>query len=120
MEFRAGDLGTGLTCASFIVLVFDSVHLSIIDEQTWPIDRPEDAQWRERIIALLVATAMPAERALRIKDSQSEARVRPEEIAGAFVQTPWPVEFHKAATVAREIVAELEEVIPRPPAAAQL
>jgi hypothetical protein len=118
MEFRTDDAGTGLTCSSFVALVFDSLHLPILNEATWPTDRPEDAQWRENIIALLVAGGMPPERALRIKQAQSEARVRPEEMAGAFVQMPWPVSFDAALAVAAEIVAELEEVIPKPPPAA--
>src|SRR5262249_25893456 len=50
VTFNARDPGTGLTCATFVKLVFDALSMPLVEITTWPWNRPEDEAWRERII----------------------------------------------------------------------
>jgi hypothetical protein len=113
VKFEAGVRGTGLTCATFICLVFSSLKLPILVPDTWPKDRPEDVEWRTRTIERL-ALQVPADRLAAIKSAVADARIRPEELTASFVQRPWPVSFPDAEVLAREVIDELEQqLMPR-------
>lgn len=116
VRFKAGGQEDGLTCSTFIVRLFECLGWPIADIDTWP-DRPEDTQWA-RDLAAHMANAPIAQRVPVLRDrlraardaADKDPRVRPEELAGAFVQRPWPVRFAAAEAVARQIIAELAAV----------
>src|SRR5262249_28463823 len=38
-------LGYGLTCATFVLGIFRSVEVELVDTSTWPTDRADDLAW---------------------------------------------------------------------------
>jgi hypothetical protein len=95
----------GLTCATFVLAVFQSVGLTIVDCDSWPRNRPEDANWHQWIILNLKQTnASQAELDKVKKQAESGcARFRPEEVCGSVLKFP--------PTVPHPQVIELSEAI---------
>ncbi len=52
-----GPTRFGLTCASFVLALFHSARLPLIDYSTWISDRPGDRKWQEDIVENLVNRA---------------------------------------------------------------
>lgn len=83
----------GLTCATFVMAVFNSCGIQLIDIQSWDL-RESDSDWHNSIIA----TLMDTKERFGISDIHIEnvskelgcARFRPEEVAvsSTFEQTP--------------------------------
>ncbi|HEY7089649.1 MAG TPA: hypothetical protein VH518_16240, partial [Tepidisphaeraceae bacterium] len=48
LEFIYGAGSLGLTCASFVLAVFNFVGIDLVNYDSWPI-RPGDEQWLEKI-----------------------------------------------------------------------
>lgn len=73
----------GLTCATFVMLVFQEAGAPLLRPETWPTDRAEDARWHDRVVALLEQTGVPADHVANVRSERGCARFRPEETAGA-------------------------------------
>lgn len=76
--------GHGLTCVTFVSLVFKSAKVPIVRMGNWPI-RKADEKVHLRLLERLKADATP-EHVKRVSKEVRCARVRPEEIAGACLQ----------------------------------
>jgi hypothetical protein len=107
-SFTAKERGKGVTCATFIMLVLQTLGLPLIEQDTWPA-RPEDVQWQQRILDALQPHMAPEELALVAQDVGC-ARYRPIEIAAACSHDPWPVNYETAVQLAQEILAEVVDV----------
>jgi sirohydrochlorin ferrochelatase len=88
-----------------------AVKLTVLDIDSWPPDRADDAEWRMKILKLLLATGVDLERVRRVENGLIDTRVRPEELTAAGALAPWPVSFPTAEQVARLIVRQLEAAI---------
>lgn len=107
--------GTGLTCATYLMAVFDALQIPLVEWPTWPAGRPEDQEWAQQILALLPCIQPPA------SDEHVEAqrahindvvRYRPEEVAAAFgMVTTRAMSFREIEPTSLEIKAQL----PTPP-----
>ena len=89
----------GLTCATFVLALFDAVGIRIAQYATWPQDRQGDIEWQTQIIASLLSRAAPE----HIEHLQSEvgaARFRPEEVAASAAIAPPAAEFEAASVLA--------------------
>ena len=81
-----GSHESGLTCATFVMTVFHSIGIDLIDIKNWP-KRPEDDDWEGRIKHLLaehkVQVDMSKEHLEKLKFEvlQGCPRFRPEEVA---------------------------------------
>ncbi len=100
---------SGLTCASFVAVVFASVNCPLVDLGTW--DERTSARRREDDEAQFTLVAhlrrhYPAH-AERVAAEIGCNRLRPEEIAAASGMTPHPVKFAAAAAAG----AKLAEVV---------
>jgi len=107
IEFQSSDPSGGLTCVTFIVLVFKRLYLPVVVEGSWPV-RPDDALWRASVIQALLASGADPNRMDRVKNGLVDPRIRPEELVGSFIQRPWPVSFDAAHKLVREVIADLE------------
>lgn len=105
-EYLIGPTRYGLTCVSFVLAVFERSGLRLVNYETWPTGRPGDAEWQEQIIQKLESRADPDHiRALR--NDIGTVRFRPEEVAGAAMASPLPVDFDRASEGARLVLARL-------------
>ena len=102
--------GQGLTCATFIVALFDELGIPFIEIGTWQA-RSDDTAWAHRILAMLSplmsSEHVSAQRG-RIGDT---TRVRPADVAAAGLlihqQRESPLEFEEVAPLSERIEAAL-------------
>lgn len=109
-----GPTRYGLTCASFVLALFDISGLPLLSYETWPIDRIEDAEWQHEIIKRLEAPENPPKyrptpaHLARLRTGIGCVRFRPEEVAGAATETTLPVEFQIAERLGNAILQRLQ------------
>jgi hypothetical protein len=95
--------GWGLTCATFILAVFDLAGVQLVRGQSWP-EREEDREWQRRMITQLAlrqtASPTPPSHVKEMRRDVGEKRFRPLEVAGAAAANTYPVEFPAANAAA--------------------
>jgi hypothetical protein len=108
--------GSGLTCATFLLALFNDFNLPLIDISTWPKARKGDFVWLRRILRFLRHTVlkdqkMPAWVWLeQFKQRHQLKRFRPEEVfatAGLFAGEP--LKFTEVEIAGHNINAALKE-----------
>lgn len=106
-DFFAGDLGTGLTCATFVACVMRDYGLPVLQAETWP-KRASDEQFRQFVLDLFLEHR-PNEKdhieAIRVADIQF--RIQPDEVAGAMLHDGPPANFDAARKLADSILADI-------------
>ncbi len=106
-EYLQGPTQFGLTCATFVLAVFDDVGIRLVNFVDWPIDRPGDREWQQSMLALLRKRNAPTDHINRVATDVGVARFRPEEVAGASKESSYPVSFAVASGRAEEILVQL-------------
>lgn len=105
---RGGDIGLmlgpgsdGLTCATFILAVFNAVGLKLINEASWPSRKDADRAW-------VMSTFSDSEQKKRLlAEIESGAiRIRPDEVMAACNGAP-PAEFQDCQPTCQRILAML-------------
>jgi len=109
-KFLLGPTRHGLTCATFVLAVFQLVGLKLIRFESWPTERPSDCEWQQAVISALESSNPPAspEHVQAIKNEVGNVRFRPEEVAAAATVSPLPAEFEICAERADGILQRLE------------
>ncbi len=74
--------GQGLTCATFIVELFNELGIPFIDVETWK-PRTGDPEWAERILAMISNSMSPEHINAQLAKIGQTIRVRPADIAAA-------------------------------------
>jgi hypothetical protein len=107
-DYLLGPSRFGLTCASFVLAVFQAAGLSLADYATWPADRPGDRQWQEKIVQLLEGRA-DQDHVEHVRREVGAVRYRPEEVAAAMALAPPPATFQQAEELGRQIIERINE-----------
>ncbi|NVN85976.1 MAG: hypothetical protein HXX15_07780 [Rhodopseudomonas sp.] len=108
-RFISPPIGQGFTCATFIVAVLRHLGFELLNEDTWPLSRTDDALWQAGIIARLRECGVPTEHVAALAQDIGARRFRPEEVCGATCLAPnWPVDFDNASAIAAGIIADIE------------
>lgn len=98
-DFLLPEGATGLSCATFVVQVFRSAGLPILDASTWPPARPKDRERQRTLIEWLRDYPDPRHRdpiqADRLEAEVGCPRIRPEEVAGACLEDEIPAGFEQ-------------------------
>lgn len=102
-----GPTRFGLTCASFVLAVFEATGLKLVDYTSWPVDRPGDREWQESMVALLATKQAPEEHVDHVRSEIGAARYRPEEVAAAAAIAPPSTTFAAIDSLSVEILAKL-------------
>jgi hypothetical protein len=84
--------GVGLTCATFIVGIFERLKLSIVDLTTWRERRVQDTKFRDRIIQAASENGM-AHMAARLMAEKPNFRLKPWELCASATANKYPVKF---------------------------
>lgn len=110
-EFLLGPTRHGLTCASFVLAVFESVGIRLVRYEDWPSSRPGDREWQEWVISELERSDPPVSREHieAVKNEVGGIRFRPEDVASAGTTSPLPADFATAAQRAERILDRLGE-----------
>jgi hypothetical protein len=108
-EIRWTAPGNGLTCATFVLAVFDSAGVRLAKGETWPIDRPEDKQFQREMIKLVDQRSDASAAHLKgMKADVGQIRPRVLEVAGAVAADVYPADFASAQTLGQQLQEILE------------
>lgn len=79
-QLRLGPEAKGLTCATFVLAVFNAVGVRLVDEQDWPIRKDDDRQFLEFVRPI----TSPEHLAILEREVEEGCkRIRPDELIGA-------------------------------------
>jgi hypothetical protein len=107
-KYVPSGVGTGLTCATYILSVFEALELAPIDLGSWPVGRPEDIAWGEQILAALVGHATDEHIDAQRAELPNVVRYRPEEVGTAFsIFTSQPLTFPQVEPDSIGLLAQL-------------
>jgi hypothetical protein len=87
--------GAGLTCATFIMAVFQSLGFTLLDETTWE-SRPDDVTEKQAIMNMLAECDPPPDPAAT-EPFLEDVRYRPEEVAFGVIHYPPTIDFATAS-----------------------
>ncbi len=107
--FLIGSTRYGLTCASFVLAIFDAAGLRIAEYSSWPVNRDGDCKWQEKIIECLSDHA-EQEHIDHLRGEIGAVRFRPEEVAAAAAIAPPPTSFDAAAELGSRILAKMLQI----------
>lgn len=112
-EIRWTAPGNGLTCATFVLAVFDSAGIRLVKGETWPVDRPEDRHFQREIIKLVhERSKASAAHVEGMNANVGKMRLRVLEVAGAVAADAYPADFATAQTLGQRLQQTLEGTAP--------
>lgn len=97
--------GEGLTCATFVMEVFEWLYLPVVDQKSWET-RDTDQPFFDCILKFL-KKQMSDDYIKHIEENRDVPRFRPEEIAAGVISDEFPLSFQKALKISRKIVSEI-------------
>lgn len=98
----------GLTCASFVLAVYDAVGVRLAEYSTWPADRAGDRDWQADVVRRLEeAGACEPSHLARLKVDVGAVRYRPEEVVAATALAKPTCAFDAAASLGAEVRVRL-------------
>jgi hypothetical protein len=105
-EIRWTAPGSGLTCATFVLAVFDAAGVRLVTGDDWPKpdDRPEDKQFQEEIVELVrTQSSATAAHVTGMQADIGQVRFRVLEVAGAVAADAYPASFATAKTLGEQL-----------------
>lgn len=106
-EFLVGPTNTGLTCASFVLAVFERAQLRLTHYGGWSSPDSDDIRWQEMVVEVLRSTSGVTPEHIRIveQETATSVRYRPEHVAGAAaIRGRRPVKYISAKAMGFDIV----------------
>lgn len=87
-ELNLKGNSAGFTCATFVLAVFDTCGVRLLDENTWKF-RNEDLDWQKKIVDILCQEKASKKHIAKVQNEIGCARFRPEEVAvSSFFDLP--------------------------------
>jgi len=83
------DPEAGMNCSSFVIAVFSSFNIPLVNAATWPIGLQQDIEEQTTLVCTLLNSDNPDDRQQAFKISPQigkHPRIRPEETAGACLE----------------------------------
>lgn len=102
-EWLLGPTRHGLTCATFVLAMFELAGLRLIDLSDWP-ERSEDRTFQEWVVELLKERGATPPHIRAVQDETGAARVRPEEVAASAAVAQRPASFADLWDLSLQIV----------------
>jgi hypothetical protein len=108
-ELRGGPEEHGLTCSTFILAVFASAQLRLVDLSSWK-DREDDRTAQERIVDFLKKRRAHASHIEAVSKQVGCIRVRPSEAVGACAH-PLPCAFEQAKEAGELLQQKISQIL---------
>jgi hypothetical protein len=104
--------GKGLSCSTFVLALFRSARLPLVDTTDWPTDRPGDRAFQELLVHILEHTGASPDHVAAVRTEIGCARIRPEEVAGAALFSALPVRHPGAEAAGLVLIERLDAGTP--------
>lgn len=103
LQLNSKDIG--LTCATFILSIFQSISINLIDTTTWKY-REDDIAWQNNILNLLEKNKDQIESDVLNHCSQNIGcyRFRPEEVASSISYHRLPIDFETCKNLGAKLI----------------
>ena len=100
----------GLTCATFIILMFEYVGIRLLEKETWEQNRSEERQREDAEAQRLLVEYLRSKRDHRshgdlVAGEVGSPRIRAEEVAAASGMTGRPISLARAEPEGRRVLA---------------
>ena len=95
-ELLFKDSQYGLTCASFVLAVFDAAGLRLANYETWPDGRDQDIRWQHFILSQLRKYNAPNEHVKNVETEVGAVRFHPQQVTACAAYVPPPLDFQLA------------------------
>lgn len=116
-EIRWTAPGNGLSCATFVLAVFDSAGVRLVKGETWPINREDDKTFQSLMIQTIRISGNATTAHIKgMKDDIGQVRFRVLEVAGAVAAEVYPAEFSVAEANGYALQLMIDGASQRPPA----
>ena len=97
----------GLTCSTFVIVLFRSAEINLVDDTTW-MSRTDDVERHKLLLQILEKNSnIESEFLEKVREDLSTVRIRPEETAGCCLAPALPVVFSKAQKFGHEVLMRL-------------
>jgi hypothetical protein len=106
-DYVAGTLGDGLTCATFVMAVFNAYEIPLLKIEEWPL-RLEDSGWQTGQVRS-IAAQFGAIIGAAIEDHVGEPRFLPEQVTAGAISIDRPLGYNRACTLGNRIRRALVE-----------
>jgi len=112
LDIKTGEFmdrnGHGLTCATFVLAMFASHGIPLLQLSEWP-ERKDDQAWQEDIVGVLRKRGVNEKHVNAVNEQVKRgcARYRPEEVAAAGAAPSLPIGFTYAEELGKRIVEKL-------------
>lgn len=106
-RFLLGPTTTGLTCASFVLAVFERAQLRLARYMGWAAPDSNDIRWQQSVLDALRRTpGVSAEHINAVeREVGNSVRYRPEQVAGAAaIRKRRPVKYQYAKSLGNDVV----------------
>jgi len=107
LSLEQNERAQGLTCASFVLGIFKSAGIRLVEESTW-VPRPEEDIDFVKTLRFSDTKLPELRPALRAEAESGIPRVRPEEVMGACCSSPLPVHFEQCREQGQRVLKILE------------
>ncbi len=104
-RLRLAATGKGLTCATFVLSIFEVYGYVLLKRDEWPEDA--NLEWQSAILELLEKSGAPEKQLNAVRDDLGCRRYTPLEVVGAAGQSGWPIGFSEALRLAEQLEMEL-------------
>jgi hypothetical protein len=91
-ELRLTGNAIGLTCSTFIMAIFQSIGITLIDFKLWP-HRQNDIEWKEEVVNLLAQHGVDEDHVNAVRNETAFTRFRPEEVTASSINNKLPSSF---------------------------
>jgi hypothetical protein len=107
-SIQLGDEACGLTCATFVLAIFDAMGFPLLAYEEWR-SRPGDMEFQNHILALLSQHKASQTHIDKVRKEVGCVRFRPEDIVAAsfFKWTSWPISFPSAHLLGEWVLTTL-------------
>lgn len=112
----------GLSCATFVNVVFQAAKVKLVDEETWASQRTQeraaqDREAKKRVAQALAKREADRDQARRIDSELDSPRLRAEEIAAASSRKTRPLDLLMAEPLGKQVLAEMDSLSHESPSA---
>jgi hypothetical protein len=109
-KFLIGPTHTGLTCASFVLAVFEAAGLPLVAASGWPPPDKEDIRWQASVLDSLRNKSTATQEHIKAVEQEvgTSVRYRPEQVAGSSaIRSKKPVKYRQAKIIGDGVLSHV-------------